>query len=386
MQSADVVVVGAGVIGSSCAYRLARAGLRVIHVERARPAVGASGTSAGGVRQQARDLRELPLAMFSIGLWANLEAELEADVEYRRDGHITLVEHEQDLPLLSARVARERELGLDITVVSGPELRELVPGLTPNALAGSYCPTDGHANPTLTTRAFAAAARRAGARLWQHTRLTGVEVRGGRVAGVRTSRGPIACDWLVDAAGAWADRVGALAGLDLPITARALQMIRTEALPPMLKPVLASMRRRLSLKQVPDGTFLIGGGWPGRVDLERFRAITIPASVTGSPKDAIAVLPRLAEARMVSWWAGLEACTPDDLPIIDAPSSPLGLVIAAGFSGHGFALAPGVGVVVERLVTGADPPVDLAAFRADRFTPGPGRRPADELAATSGAG
>lgn len=386
MRTVDVVVVGGGVIGSSCAYRLARAGLTVVQVERARLAVGASGASAGGVRQQARDPRELPLARFSVGLWAKLETELEADIEYRRAGHITLVEREEDLPLLTARVARERALGLEITVVSGPELRELVPGLTPAAMAGSYCSTDGHANPTLTTRAFAAAARRAGARIWQQTRLLGVEVRGGRIVGVRTSRGPIACDWLVNAAGAWAGRVAALAGLELPTSAKALQMVRTEPLPPLLKPVLAAMGRRLSLKQVPNGTFLIGGGWPGRLHLERFRATTIPANVVDNAREAFAVLPPLASARLQSWWAGVEAYTPDELPIIDAPGSPAGLVIAAGFSGHGFALAPGVGVVVERLIAGAAPPVDLAAFRADRFTAGSGSCPAGEPATVRGAG
>lgn len=367
MQSAAVVVVGGGVIGSSCAYRLARAGLKVIQVERSRPAAGASGASAGGVRQQARDPRELPLAVYSIGLWTDLEAELESDIEYLRSGHITLIEREEELSSLQLRVEQERQLGLEIRVVSNQELRELVPALSPTVVAGSFCPTDGHANPTLTTQAFASAAQRAGAKLWRRTRLTGIKVRGGRIAGVQTSRGTVACDWVVNTAGAWAGRVAAMVGVELPISARALQMIQTEPMPPLLTPVLGSMRRALSLKQIPNGTFLIGGGWPGRPHLDRFRATTLRTSLEASPRDAIAVLPALAGARLQCWWAGLEAFTPDDLPVIDGESGPEGLVTAAGFSGHGFALAPAVGAAVERLITGAPAPVDLSPFRSNRF-------------------
>jgi sarcosine oxidase subunit beta len=368
MQTADVVVVGGGVIGSSSAYRLARAGVKVIHVERARPAVGASGASAGGVRQQARDPRELALALFSIGLWTTLEAELEADVEYRRGGHITLVEDAEDVPLLEARVAAQRAGGLDIWLAEPPELGELVPGISLNVLAGSYCPTDGHANPTLTTRAFAQAAWRAGARSWQHTRLTGVQISGGRISGVSTSRGPIACEWLVDAAGGWADRVAAFAGVRVPIQPRGLQMIETDSRPPMLTPVLGSMRRMLSLKQVPSGRFLIGGGWPGRIDPDRFRATVLPESYAASPFEAFGVLPALAGIGLARSWAGFEAFTPDELPIIQAFESPRGLIVAAGFSGHGFALSPGVGVVVERLVTGGTLPVRIEQFGVERFS------------------
>jgi sarcosine oxidase subunit beta len=367
MQTADVVVVGGGVVGSSSAYRLALAGLNVIHVERARPAVGASGASAGGVRQQARDPRELELALFSIGLWTTLESELEADVEYRRDGHITLVEDVEDVPRLEARVTAERVAGLDIWVAGPAELRELVPGISTNVLAGSYCPTDGHANPTLTTMAFAQAARRAGARSWQQTRVTGVQVTSGRITGVTTSRGPIACEWLVNAAGGWADRVAAFAGVQLPIQPRGLQMIETVACAPMLKPVLGSMRRMLSLKQVPSGRFLIGGGWPGRIDVERFQASVLADSLAASPAEAIAVLPALAEVDRARNWAGFEAFTPDEVPIIQSFDSPRGLIVAAGFSGHGFALSPGVGVVVERLVTGGTLPVPVVQFGVERF-------------------
>ncbi len=158
METVDVVVIGGGIIGGACAYYLAKAGLRVTLLEKSEIASGASGGSAGGVRQQNRDPAELPLAMAANPMWKTLEQELEADLEYRRGGHITLVEREEQVPVLQASVERQRARGLDLRMVRGRELRELVPAAGSQILAGSYSPTDGFANPMLVTKAFPAAA------------------------------------------------------------------------------------------------------------------------------------------------------------------------------------------------------------------------------------
>ncbi|MGH2383429.1 MAG: NAD(P)/FAD-dependent oxidoreductase [Candidatus Limnocylindria bacterium] len=366
MRTTEVAVVGAGVIGAACAHRLANAGVRVTIIERSTPGSGASGASAGGVRQQNRDPRELALARYSVRLWTSLEAELSADVGYRRSGHITLAETEQEVVAATAMVARDRAAGLDIELLDTAVLPDVAPGLGPSIRAGAYCATDGYADPQRTTSAFVAAARRSGARILTRTRVTSLARRAGRVVGLETSRGKIACDLVVNAAGAWAGRLAAMAGSELCIEGVALEMARTAPAPRALGPVLASLHRPLSLKQGADRTFLIGGGRVGRARTGTFKALPVKAHALLAYADAAAVLPAVRGVRIATTWAGLEALTPDAVPFIGILPGIEGMMVVAGFSGHGFALAPGVAAVVERLVAGAIPPVDVSAlgFRA----------------------
>ncbi len=367
MRRADVVVVGGGVIGASCAYYLARGGAKVVLVERATPGAGASDASAGGVRQQSRDRRELPLAMYAVVLWTGLEAELAFDVRYRRTGHVTVAESEQEVATLRSSVEKQQADGLDISFLGRAELADVAPGIGAGVLGGSYCATDGHADPVRTTRAFIRAAKRAGARVMSQCTVTDVSVRDGAVDGLETTGGPIACDRVVNAAGAWGGRLAAFAGAELPITSRALQMCRTAKAPRALGPVLASPTRPLSLKQTPDDTFLIGGGRLGRADVDAFTARPEEEQVRHAHNDAAAVLPAVGRAPLKTWWAGLEAFTPDGIPVVGTVDGLEGMVAAVGFCGHGFALAPAVGVVVQCLVTGTTPPVDVSAFAASRL-------------------
>ncbi|MGN6485984.1 MAG: NAD(P)/FAD-dependent oxidoreductase, partial [Thermomicrobiales bacterium] len=222
-SSSRILIVGGGVIGTSIAWHLARRGADVTVLEQRGIASAASGASAGGVRQQGRDLRELPLAIASIARWKDLESELGADIHYRRDGHIQVTEREDDVPRMREAIARQRAVGLDIQLVEGDDLRALVPGITPNALAGTYTATDGHANPILTTHAFATAAVRHGATIILDTRVTGIARSGDQITGVETSNGPFACDWLVLAAGAWSAGLARALDVDLPVTPIGLQ-------------------------------------------------------------------------------------------------------------------------------------------------------------------
>ena len=186
MSAVDAIVVGGGVIGSSIAYHLARRGAQVIVAEQSQPATepSASWASAGGVRQQGRDAREWPLTMEAARRWPNLEAELGQATRFVQGGHLHIVERAEDLPALQARVAREQAAGMDIRMVDRAELRSLAPALTETALAGAYTPADGQANPPATTRAFAAAAARAGAEYRNAQRANRLISHGSVVQGV----------------------------------------------------------------------------------------------------------------------------------------------------------------------------------------------------------
>lgn len=355
-HTTETLIIGGGVIGSSIAYHLARAGQRVLVVERAGIAESpaASWASAGGVRRQGRDPAEAALASAAIARWPTLEAELDADLHYRQGGQLLLAETEDEVDQLVTFVAEQHAMGFtDVRMVQGSELRELAPGLAPTVLAGSYSPADGQADPALTTRAFAAAAQRAGARYWTHTPCIGLLREGNRVVGVKTSRGAVGARQTVLAAGAWSDTLAETIGLTLPIRTGVYQMLRsTPATPGLLRPVVSALGRRLSLKQLADGSFLLGGGWPGDATADRTGFTMREASVAGGWAAASAILPAVGAQQIAASWCGLEAEAFDEVPLIGPATEVEGLYLAVGFSGHGFAIAPAVGEALAEELLG----------------------------------
>lgn len=364
----EVIVVGGGVEGCSIAYHLALAGVRVTLLERWDIAAGASGASAGGVRQQGRDFREFPLAFRAIERWTTLEDELEADLEYVRGGHATTCEHEDDLAELAKSVETQRSAGLDIQLVEGDGLRALIPGIAPTVIAAAYSPNDGHANPVKTTRAFAAAAQREGAMIQTGVRVTGFTAHAGRVTGVETSEGPISADVVVLAAGAWSVQLAAGIGLDLHVSPDGYQAMTTFPVEPHLTQVLGSMRRMISLKQLPDGRYLLGGGWPGTFSLDEPRGQTLEDNLVGNHEAGSALIPHVGAAVIDQAWIGIDAHGHDEVPVLGHTDQFDGLVIATGFSGHGFAISPAVGEAIAGLITTAASPIDISGLALNRIS------------------
>ena len=374
VTKSEVLIIGGGVIGSSIAYHVAKQGRQVLVVERSEEvasAPAASWASAGGVRRQGRHPAEARLAVEAIARWRTLEEELGADVQYRRGGNLLLAETDAEAEQLVTFVREQQELGFtDVRLVDQQEVSALVPGLHQGVVAGSYSPSDGQADPALTTRAFAAAAQRNGATYWNGTAVLALLIEGERVVGVRTERGEIRAEQVVLAAGAWSDEVARTAGLRLPIRTVALQMVLSTTAPQqMLQPVISAVSRMLSLKQLNNGAFLIGGGWQGDPTPERRSYTLRQESVEGNWRTACELLPVVGQQQIVRAWCGLEALSFDDLPFIGPIKGLDGLTVAAGFSGHGFALAPAVGMVVaEQLVGGVTPELDgLEAGRMGSF-------------------
>lgn len=376
--SSEIVIIGGGVIGTSIAYHLTQRGARVTLVERDHLAAHASGASAGGVRQNGRDPREMPLALQSIRRWHSLEEELGADVEYRMGGQLMVTEHEEDVPLLRQRVTDQQAMGLDIRFVEGSELRQIAPELSPGIQWGIYTDNDGQASAPLTTRAFGAAAERLGARILTDTEVLSIQRQGERIVGVETTAGPIACDWLVLAAGAWSDELAGDLGVTLPITTMALQMMAVGPHEPVLAPTVSALRRKLSLKQVPDGSFVIGGGWPGDIDAARRLGTTRLESIRNSIEHSTAILPVLNRLPLQRTWIGLEALSVDEVPILGPVPGVGNATVAAGFSGHGFALSPMVGQLISELIVDGAPSIPIDAFHFERFAAVPADAPVPE--------
>jgi len=370
MQTTEILIIGGGVIGSSIAYHLARAGRAVLVVDRDEIAAApsASWASAGGVRRQGRHRSEVALAIESSARWSTLEHELDADLEYRRSGNLMLAESDAHAQRLAAFVERQHRNGLnDVVLVDRHQARELVPRIAAQVVAGSYSPADGQADPILTTRAFATAAERHGAEYRTNITCDSLIAEGHRIKGARTSRGDIEAETTILAAGAWSIKLAATVGLDLPLKVEALQMIRSTpgALGP-LTPVLSSIGRALSLKQLPSGAFLVGGGWPGDLadDDESYRMRR--ENIEGNWREACAVFPAVAKQRIERAWCGLEATSTDNLPMVGMVPQSDGIVVATGFSGHGFAIAPAVGRAVADVIEGKTVR-ELNGIQPDRF-------------------
>lgn len=374
MKAAEVVVIGGGVIGSAIAYNLAKAGVDVALCDRAHPPAGgtASGASAGGVRQQNRVGAELDLALRAIAIWRDLESELDADLLYRRDGMAICIDDERLLPALRRRIDGERAGGLlDVRLADGDELRRIVPDLSREIVAGSWCASDGHADPIRTTIGFQRAAGARGARIHPDTPALDVLRAGGRVQAVLTPQGPLPCRTVVLAAGPWTPALLKKLGCELPIRPGCLQMQATAAMPARLRPVLGWVGHGISLKQVPGGAYVVGGGWPGRGEPERYQADVIPESMRKSAAVVVGLIPALVGVPVVRAWVGWESFSEDDQPVIGALPGIEGVLIAAGFSGHGFALAPAVGEQVARAVVGGKIPDVLRPVGPDRFAASP---------------
>jgi len=355
----DVLVIGGGVIGSSIAYHLAIQGTSVLVIE-ARSAVAstpvASWASAGGVRRQGRHPAEAALAIEAIARWPTLEQELEANVHYRQGGNLLLAENEAEAEQLAQFVQQQQAMGFtDVRLVDRSEALQIVPVLNDHVVAGSFSPTDGQADPALTTRAFAAAAQRLGASYQFATTALSLLTSGTHVTGVQTDHSDIYAQHIVLSAGAWSDTLAESIGLHLPIRTLALQMLlSTPTQPGLVQPVLSAVNRALSLKQLADGSFLLGGGWLGDVTSDRASYTIRPSSEQGNWQTACELVPIVSQLQIARSWCGLEAESIDEIPFVGTVPNWDGLTLALGFSGHGFAISPAVGRAVADLISGKE--------------------------------
>jgi sarcosine oxidase subunit beta len=368
---ADYVVVGAGVHGASVAWHLAQAEREVCVLEAATVASGASGgLGERGVRANGRDPRELPMLPRAYELWDELGRLIGGSTGYRRVGHLELVEREEDVPAAVERVERQRRHEIPTELLEASALRRLEPEVSAAILAATYCPLDGVVDHTATTIAIAGAARREGAEVLEHTRATGLRTRAGGVVAVRTGtdeisvgRGVIiACNTAV------ADLVASL-GVHVPTFSVLPQVLVTEPVdPPPVHHLIGHAHRPLAIKALPDRRLMITGGRLGTWDEHDQRGVVDAAQVAANLADAVAAFPCLAGVALSATVADRsESVAPDMVPVIDRIPGTSNAFFAAGWSGHGWAIAPVVGeLLVEWVITGQRPGL-LAPFALDRF-------------------
>ena len=421
-EAVDVVVIGAGVVGASTAWFLARRGAKVALIEKGRVAGEQSSRNWGWVRQQGRDRAELPIMMESNRIWRDLAGETgEKDLAFIPSGCLYLAEDERQLATFEAWHDLAKEHQLDTRMLSGAEARDAAPGIEGRWAGGMVTPSDGRAEPFVAVPALARAAHRLGVSIVENCAVRTIDTVGGQVRGVCTEHGPVRAERVVLAGGAWSTYFAGNAGLDLPQLVVRSTVARTHAAPARDLPNVSApgftVRRRadggytvstgdlaehslcprsfryftkfLSLLKLSARDVRIGlkppAGYPGAwgsksrwsgdevTPFERMRVLDPPPSeevrrrlVERLPRRA----PWLAEAGIAEIWAGMIDVTPDAVPYVCEAPAPRGLFIGTGMSGHGFGIGPGVGRVLADLVTGRPPGHDLARFRFGRFADG----------------
>ena len=375
----DALVIGAGVYGCATAYFLSRFGVNVIVVDADDIGSGASGANAGNLHLQlspfshadkspdwvAEFARTLPFYVNALALWKRLDDELACDIELRCPGGIMVAETDRQMQVLHEKVALERTHGLATEMIGCRELHRLAPYIADHVLGASYCPDEGMANALLAVIGLADGARESGARFVLNARVTRVEQQPGGWH-VDTNRGRIRCRRAVIAAGSSAGEIAAMAGVQLPLTHRVIQMVATETCEPFIDHLLYHAESRLTLKQVANGNVLIGGGWTASRDPVFGRPAVLSESLRGSLAVARTIVPRLAEVSVIRSWAGPNIYTPDGRPILGAVTGYPGL-FAAVCNTYGFTLGPLCGLLVAELIAERPISFDLSSFSLSRF-------------------
>lgn len=368
---ADVVIVGGGVMGAAIAFHLAEAGVRdVVVVERGELGCGSSGKPIGGVRAHFSDPLNIALGSRSLRAFHDFPRRPGADIKLDTVGYLFLLTTAEQAAQFEASVRVQNGLGVPSRMITPREARQLCPCLDPGGLvAAVHSPADGHARPGLVVRGYARAAARAGTVFATHTEVVGFETGGDRITAVATDRGTIRCATVVCAAGAWSRRVGALAGVDLPVRPVRRQLAFTAPLvPPAPRiPFTIDFASSAYFHNSDDG-LLFGLADPR--EPEGFDTTWTPQWLELFREVVRERAPALARMRTVGGWAGLYEVTPDHNALIGRSGSVVNFLYATGFSGHGFLQAPAVGEIVRDLCLGRRPFVDVAPFGADRFTAG----------------
>ncbi len=371
-NTADVIIVGGGIEGCSTAYYLTKRGITNVIVLEAQDVIlnGAASRNAGGVRQSGRDPRELPLAMFAVeNIWPTLGEELGIDVEYNQGGNLRLGKTEEHMEILTGLADRAAACGLDVSMISGDEARQINPYLSEEVVGASWCPSDGHANPLKTGLGFYLRAMEAGVRFITGEKVLSLRKIRGRIRKVIAENNTYEADTVMVCAGAQSKEILETVEINAPVRPRIDHCLVTECQPHMFDTMLGTAEADFYGGQTNHGSFVFGGD----DDLEGFDFydISTKGNSTNAPcvcRGIMKYFPMMAEMNVVRTWAGWIDITPDGVPVLgDCPEVP-GLVSAYGFNAHGFGISPGIGYAMAELIdTGASSTIDISGLSYDRF-------------------
>lgn len=411
----EVVVIGGGIMGSSIALELAERGIPVVVCEKGQVAAEQSSRNMGWIRKMGRDRSELPLAIESSRLWEGMNERIGADVGYHRSGVAYLFETREQLERNEGWLPTAKEYGVDTRAIRGNEVAALMPSTSRQWAGALYTASDGRAEPAQATTAIANAAARKGAQIMTFCAARTVETRAGKVAGVATEHGFIACSSVVIAGGAWTSLFCRNLGINFPQLKVATTVVKTASISEGPEPccsgsdflmrrnaageyILAVPRhaydimpdsfryfwqfRRATAAQLGRLRFRIGSrfftelGYPSSWSGDDHTPFEVERTLNPKPDERVIAklksimgtyFPAFQQMKVTDSWVGMVDVTPDAMPVVSSVAALPGLFIVSGFSGVGFALGPGVGKLAADLVTGSAPVVDPKPFRLERL-------------------
>jgi sarcosine oxidase subunit beta len=374
-ETADVVIIGGGIVGSSIAYHLAERGCGALILEREeQQGLGSTAKSAGGVRAQFATPININMSLYSIDIFSRFEELTGHTAGYKPHGYLFIATSESHLDYLRANGEKQRAHGVtNVEMLGREEIIDMVPELSnDDIVGGSFCPADGFVDPYSVMTGFSKRARQRGARVMLNAEVTGIDLENSRVAGVTTSRGKISTRAVVNAAGPWAAMVAKMAGFDLPVVPLRRQIVKTEAFRPLPSPLpmVIDMSNGFHFRREGESILM---AWPDPEETYGFRTDFDYSCIEKIVPLAVRRVPAFADAEVNPrrCWAGMYEVTPDHHAIIGRAPGIDGFYLANGFSGHGVMHSPATGKIVSELILDGAPRLfNASMLGAERFAEG----------------
>jgi sarcosine oxidase subunit beta len=371
-STADVVVVGGGIIGMAAAFYLARQKVGTVLLLEREKLFGAGSTSkaAGGIRAQFASRVNVEMSMYSEDVFARFEEETGQKALFDRVGYMFLLSDQDDLAAFEDAVRMQKSLGLDVKWLTPAEIPDLAPHVRLDDIErATYCAADGLGDPNEFLAGYERACRQLGVELVADTAVTGMKIEGGSLKAVETSAGTISAAVVVNATGAWAGEFGKLAGVDVKVLPYPRMCVTTGELD-FVKPnfpMVVDVKSGLYCHKESKGMLL---GWADKTTEPTFDISIQPEYTDNILERALDRIPQLETAEIANQWVGLYETTPDHRAIIGWEPEVKGLLHLTGFSGHGLMHAPAAGSVAAELVAGREPSIDISDLAPDRFAKG----------------
>jgi sarcosine oxidase subunit beta len=367
-NTADVVIIGGGIVGICTAFYLAKSGQKnIVLCERDLLAQASTGLSVGGIRQQFSHPSNILLSQEVVRLFERFEWKFGVDIQFRQAGYIFLAKDPDTWDDVIKSVAIQHKYGVPVELLSPEEIKSRWSYLEVKDLrGGTFCPKDGYADPYLVAMAFANESRHLGVHIREQTQISAISVKQGRIRGVTTTKGPVSSPVVVNAAGAWGGEVARMARLHIPVLPYRRQVFSTRAFDLIPKPIpMVIDLDRLFYFRGEDPCIIFG--MSDREEEPSFNTHVDRAFLERVIEAAVHRAPVLEKAEILRGWGGLYAITPDENPIIGSISEIKGFFNAVGFSGHGFQHGPAVGRILAELILKGKTDFDLTPFAYDRF-------------------
>ncbi|GHV51545.1 FAD-dependent oxidoreductase [Synergistales bacterium] len=369
-NKADVVIIGGGIIGAATAYNLAKFGRKnVVVLEKGTVCSGSTGRCGAGIRAQWGTEMNCKMGLAALDIFERLDEELGFPTGLNQGGYLLVAYSEKEFENLKKGMALQNSLGVRTRVVSLAEAREICPALDASDAVGlTYHARDGHADPFLTTFAYVEAGKRLGVTYHRNIECTGVKVSGDKAVGVKTSKGDIDADVVINCAGAWAQDIAKMAGVEIPNWGERHEALITEPVDPgVCPPMLMSFSGNYYIQQRPHGSIICGASPEGHP--KDYQVKTTWQFVTHMSTVLAKLLPAVKGIRVVRHWSGLYDMTPDGSPIV-GETDVKNFYHSTGYSGHGFMLGPIAGRLLAQQITDTKPDFDFSILDYKRFERG----------------